>query len=1295
MIRHSIVLVLLSGISVLVSNVGADDEQGVKRLQARRIASGPLPFQGHYRAGGNGPRDGRRPRPSLPAPPYAVQMEPLVQYSQRDPLYHQKNAINITATNDNKLGLSRADNQPESTNSISDTLNSLSEAQNRYDNLYPHHHYYKEPEPIIEIIIKESNESLPAPPTPAPAQQLPPKKEPVQVFYIKYKKNPNSYGKNGEDDIIYEPPIPALTPPPGELEGDTEHQSSIAHAPTPAPPPPPPPPSTTLRTIIHPDSEVFHGSGLRVTFGESETHYSDAEQEEQSAPEPSISLPTSQGPAAQNRDSTGVQIKRQQQFPTYTPLQPGTYQTPPPPPSSQSSFPQPSQTSSFVKDQFPRQISQHQQPAFRPQHTGNLLSQSHSSHNHANPSHTSQFASQQQQPKFQQSAQQIQLHQNHQQQQRERQPSNQHFNSNGQGNTLRSQNVRQNQQPQQFQHSPQQTHQAQRPFYKSTDQAPPRQHFHQPVAQATQQHSQLTHQSELTSPSNNVQYSQFRSQPIHVQAQPNTQQPQQHHHHTQVEQKNQHGQYNQLQGQRQGITQAHFQQQQNNHAPLGSQDHSKHQHSPSPQPSIASIQPSSHVQQPTSLNFPVVNRQRPKSPLQIEFERQQQLRQQQLQQPQQQQNSQQQLNLQQHQHQQQQQQQQYKQHQHLQQQHQQQQHQQQQHHQTQQQQQYQQQHKPIGNLQHQKQSHNNQQQQQQYQAQPQLNVQKQQQYQTQPQLNVQKQQQFQEYQVSQQKLPPARPPQYQTQQFKNNQPQNQQLNNYKTAQHQQVNVHQHSHFNSQPTPSSGEIIKSIPKLEEHQVQSTPQPSPVYFESSQQTFSSNQRKVPQKSSHRHNNLEQQQSVKYNKEPIYTTQRPFISSTTVITPKPFKTYAHQQPSSTTSQSITQDEEINPEQDEKILYERREKEKKKHEQNVAALPSEVPDDLREQLLSSGILGNADIQILDYDKVGDIPIESLPPEALENLYGAGSAPVPAVATPEESEPKTPVEMKVVRYDPSTKEGQTLAETYVKEDATQLDPVVLNDSRYNRYLPLKVNGTNFPLPDAPQLDGRIINSVVVLAPVDYDFVHPPEPSAEGDRDGRSTPIQVQGVRFIAGDILKDLVKEPTTEKDNETSTKLILFGFYLFVYYTHIIYLDYLHFSLSNSKENGGKEKEIFMYDVNSTRISKLRGELSSAFVDVAESNAQSQDLDGLSSAASAAAASASQEEEETEAAASEFQSYRIASPVYQAPNNIKLAGFSNRDIDLAMSASEPELQQVDQDTTNFGDKLSILSGYSRMKEY
>lgn len=42
---------------------------------------------------------------------------------------------------------------------------------------------------------------------------------------------------------------------------------------------------------------------------------------------------------------------------------------------------------------------------------------------------------------------------------------------------------------------------------------------------------------------------------------------------------------------------------------------------------------------------------------------------------------------------------------------------------------------------------------------------------------------------------------------------------------------------------------------------------------------------------------------------------------------------------------------------------------------------------------------------------------------------------------------------------------------------------------------------------------------------------------------------------------------------------------------------------------KEIYMYDVTHNQVNKLSGELSATFVDVAESNSQSHDLDNLSS--------------------------------------------------------------------------------------
>lgn len=244
-----------------------------------------------------------------------------------------------------------------------------------------------------------------------------------------------------------------------------------------------------------------------------------------------------------------------------------------------------------------------------------------------------------------------------------------------------------------------------------------------------------------------------------------------------------------------------------------------------------------------------------------------------------------------------------------------------------------------------------------------------------------------------------------------------------------------------------------------------------------------------------------------------------------------------------------------------------KRKEEQqkkNIENLPDEVPDDLREQLLSSGILSNADIQILDYDKIGDIPIESLPPEALANFQqAAGSERVvkvvrrPAPADPAEeredadsasselhsvavsSDSEKDMEMKVVRFNPDEDRG--VAERYMRKGATQLAPVVLNDNKYNRYLPLQVSGAQFPVPDVPELRGRNVTSVVVLAPVDYEFLNRRDTSDDGGegRVGRSAApvLEVQGVHFVAGDVLKTLVKMPSTdnyrrwlEKENQTS---------------------------------------------------------------------------------------------------------------------------------------------------------------------
>ncbi|GLV39793.1 uncharacterized protein CBL_08141 [Carabus blaptoides fortunei] len=349
---------------------------------------------------------------------------------------------------------------------------------------------------------------------------------------------------------------------------------------------------------------------------------------------------------------------------------------------------------------------------------------------------------------------------------------------------------------------------------------------------------------------------------------------------------------------------------------------------------------------------------------------------------------------------------------------------------------------------------------------------------------------------------------------------------------------------------------------------------------------------------------------------------------------------------------------------------------------LPDEVPDDLREQLLSSGILSNADISVLDYDKVGDIPIDALPPDQLANFYGAGGAQQISASerkisvvkpdgdaveytdnkenfdqelVAEGSEidevqiaPQTQakVDMKVVHYDSDTKQGQAVQESYVREDATHVDPVVLNDNKYNRYLPLKVSGAQFPIPDVPELQGRNITSVVVLAPVDYEF-HP----HHSERNTRDIEGDIKDVRFLAGEALKQLIKEPTAEnykkwldKENQTvsdkqSVVLLVTG-----------------------SSNGNKDdKEIFMYDVASKTVSKLSGELSSAFVEAAESNVNEDDIELLPDA-------------------SEIIETRISSDLDDSASNIieRFVDISNND-DLSLSASNSE------------NIILVSSGYSK----
>ncbi|XP_067631540.1 uncharacterized protein [Eurosta solidaginis] len=293
----------------------------------------------------------------------------------------------------------------------------------------------------------------------------------------------------------------------------------------------------------------------------------------------------------------------------------------------------------------------------------------------------------------------------------------------------------------------------------------------------------------------------------------------------------------------------------------------------------------------------------------------------------------------------------------------------------------------------------------------------------------------------------------------------------------------------------------------------------------------------------------------------------------------------------------------------------------QTLLQLPDEVPDDLRQQLLSSGILNNADISILDYDKVGDVALENLPAEHLQHFYGAGGAAqisaskkIVSVVKPNgdkvalsendidrvkqsNSLPhKQGVDVKVVHF--NAKNEKSISEKYIKSDATVVPPVDLAERQYNRYLPLKINGAQFPLPDSEELKGKKVVSVVVLAPVEAQAPTnvPASTSSERRSERGTSDVEDKEVKFVGGDIIKTLVKKPTKENfkrwlEKEARTDVEQQSVILLV-----------------AKSSDDAEQEIFMYDISTGAVNRLNGELSSAFVNVAEENASSEDFEHAS---------------------------------------------------------------------------------------
>ncbi|KAJ8942656.1 hypothetical protein NQ318_013369 [Aromia moschata] len=917
----------------------------------RRIATGPQhpPYnpQSQFYPGPPRPhapyRKGR-PNSYPPVPPYAVQMEPLVQYSQRDPLYD----INLFSLNaDPSNALARDDALTES-NQVQEKIH---HEVLGYGPHKPHvierPVYIKEPEPIIEIIIKESNVSLPPPPTAPPPKK---KKEQVQVFYVKYKKNPHGTGK---DSVIYEKPVPAITPKLPEEEEEEEEPPYHYHQ--------------------EPDSEVYHSpSGVKVTFGKEGFDY------EKRSSKPEDFNPSQPAQFPQGRQLTSFSntyFKR--------PLTNENFQAPPP------AFRQPQPYRPFV---FP--------PPSAPTNYKPLGRQ------------TPQFPTQPKYPTFQSPS--------------FGKPASQQY-TNFQG--PRPQGPPAPQFSHTISHPPPPNFQSARP---SPAQG------RQPVAYKPFDNlrPQQPQQAFVPSP---------QSQPPHVN--PNVNQHQ------------------------------------------------------------VQFRPETHF--PTHQQLPLIEQS-------LAFNSQRIAQQT-------------------------------------------------------------------------------------------------------PQVNGQ--QQFKNEEPSPSRVQPTQPPQQQVHyqhQISHLHSQNQQQQQLQRQQLQQKqSISQNEHLNNIQAvqgalPPEGQLIQSLPKYEQHisevhpkileqfnlneatSKQRNPQEELLQQQQQIQTILDQQRRQQQeqlRTAQQYYQQEQQsQHRNIQNEVSHTTPRVNFQSTRRTTQ-----YADNSPrityqTTTTRPTTTTVEPETPStttKDPKILEAQLPRRGARRPERTAAV---VGDPEQRGHIGSGLRQDGLLSVFE----GSDPEPAvLRPDGgeVEDRLAAEDDQLPDASEVEEVRAVAappPVEMKVVRYDPDTDKGKNVQESYVDEDAQQVDPVVLNDSTYNRYFVVSVPPPEgerhpVPIPDVPELKGKKISSVVVLAPVSYDFT--------AARKARAAPKASGGggdLDLIQGDALKRLLAEPTLENyekflESENRTRSDKQAVILLV---------------ADPSDASSKDKEIFMYDVATKTVSKLSGELSSAFVEAAEAN-------------------------------------------------------------------------------------------------
>ncbi|XP_045608149.2 uncharacterized protein [Procambarus clarkii] len=146
---------------------------------------------------------------------------------------------------------------------------------------------------------------------------------------------------------------------------------------------------------------------------------------------------------------------------------------------------------------------------------------------------------------------------------------------------------------------------------------------------------------------------------------------------------------------------------------------------------------------------------------------------------------------------------------------------------------------------------------------------------------------------------------------------------------------------------------------------------------------------------------------------------------------------------------------------------------------LPEELPIDVRSHLLDSGVLDNAEIQVINLDDAltqGYLDRDTR--EALEAVYASESR---RDEKKVDAPSKEGVNIKVHRLmnEDGTPKGvaELLSGLGKYREGRFAGVVEANDEDKKKFIPVIVDGDKLPLPNHPGLDGREVAGVLVLAP--------------------------------------------------------------------------------------------------------------------------------------------------------------------------------------------------------------------------